>query len=44
MEYNKKYNLHKVVSTTTRYPRIKETCGYDYYYMPKNTLCDAKGE
>jgi hypothetical protein len=43
MEYDEKYNIHKVVSTTTRYPRIEETCGVDYFYRSKKSLCNENG-
>jgi len=33
MHLHKKYNLYKPVSTTTRMPRLGETCGKDYYFM-----------
>jgi guanylate kinase len=44
MGYDKKYQLHKVISTTTRYPRINEICGYDYFFTPKCALTDKKGK
>jgi len=30
MKLHKKYNIHHCISTTTRYPRVNETCGKDY--------------
>jgi hypothetical protein len=40
MKYDKKYNLYRPISTTCRLPRLKETCGVDYFYTYKDKIVD----
>jgi len=44
MGYDKKYDLHRCISTTTRYPREGETCGVDYFFLPAKCLIDENGK